>query len=79
MYTLRTGKEIHTEQRLTTAEVREIFGNVSAKTISVWISRHNMPHVKIGRENLFLLSELLEWEKQFKYPIKSGLPKGFRA
>lgn len=57
------------EKRLTTQEVKDIYGGVSDVTLWRWKTDLNMPYRKIGRECYFLESQLEQWEKQFAQEI----------
>jgi len=69
------------EQRLTIDEVRRMYPSgvtgrpISRKTLWVWMTKYQMPYIKIGRNVFFCKNDLLEWEKIHKLPIKSNLAK----
>ena len=52
---------------ITIEELAVIFG-LAPQTIRNWIALGKIPHVKIGRRNLFLIGSVQEWLNQKEKP-----------
>ena len=53
---------------LTVEELAVIFG-LAPQTIRNWVARGKLPHVKIGRRNLFLMRSIKRWLNRKEEPL----------
>jgi hypothetical protein len=51
------------EPRLTTEDVRRLYGGVSVVTLCRWRRNLKMPHRRIGNACYYVASELREWDQ----------------
>ena len=62
-----SSKDKFFENLISVEELAVIFG-LAPQTIRNWIALGKIPHVKIGRRNLFLIGSVQEWLNQKEKP-----------